>query len=171
MLIKTDRLQITPFSEKFLSLRYVGWLNDPEVVRYSEQRHHTHSLELCREYWKSFIGSPNYFWAVVKTGEQAEHIGNINAYVDKNNSVADIGILIGEKSVWGQGYGLEAWVAVCNYLLTDVKTRKITAGALSTNTRMLSLMNHAGMAEECRRIRHALFEGQYVDIVHYALFK
>jgi [ribosomal protein S5]-alanine N-acetyltransferase len=169
--IQTERLLINPFSEKYLSLQYVNWLNDPEVVRFSDQRRYKHSLESCREYWKSFTDSPNYFWAVVEMGDEPRHIGNMNTYVDKNNLIADIGILIGEKSVWGKGYGLEAWMAVCNYLLTDAKIRKITAGALSTNTRMLSIMRHAGMFEECRRIRHAFFEGDYVDIVHYALFK
>jgi len=168
--IQTERLLIVPFSDEHLSERYVGWLNDAEVVRFSEQRHRSHSLESCKAYWKSFDGSPHYFWAVVEKEGQPGHIGNMNAYVDRNNGVADVGILIGEKSVWGKGYGLEAWIAVCNYLFSHVQIRKITAGALSTNTRMVRLMNHAGMSQECRRIRQALFEGDYVDVVHYSLF-
>ena len=40
--IGTTRLQIIPFREEYLTERYVSWLNDPEVVRFSDQRHRQH---------------------------------------------------------------------------------------------------------------------------------
>jgi [ribosomal protein S5]-alanine N-acetyltransferase len=43
--IKTKRLLIVPFSEKHLQEKYVGWLNDKELMRYSEQRHKKHDFE------------------------------------------------------------------------------------------------------------------------------
>jgi ribosomal-protein-alanine N-acetyltransferase len=170
-IIETARLRIVPFSEEYLTPRYVGWLNDPEVVRYSEQRHHVHSLELCREYMKSFVDTPNYFWAVVGKESELGHIGSMNAYVDTHNSVADVGILIGEKRAWRKGYGSEAWIAVCNYLLKEVNIRKVTAGMLSVNTAMLGVMRSAGMVEDGRRIRQCLFEDSEVDVIHATLFR
>jgi len=56
--LQTARLRMVPFSEAHLTTRYVGWLNDPEVVRYSEQRHQTHTIESCRSYLLSFSGTP-----------------------------------------------------------------------------------------------------------------
>ena len=170
-IIETARLRILPFSEEFLTPRYVNWLNDPEVVRYSEQRHRFHTLESCREYLKSFLATPNYFWAVITRDDELGHIGNMNAYVDVNNSLADVSILIGERKAWRKGYGSEAWIAVCNYLLKEENIRKITAGTLSVNTAMLGVMRHAGMVEDGRRIRHRLFEGSEVDVVYASLFR
>jgi [ribosomal protein S5]-alanine N-acetyltransferase len=167
----TPRLRIVPFSDAFLTTRYVNWLNDPEVVRFSEQRHNTHTLESCHDYWLSFSGTPHCFWAIVVSESSLGHIGNINAYIDEKNLFADLGILIGEKEAWRQGYGLEAWKAVCNFLLKDANMRKVTAGTLSVNTGMVRLMRQAGMVEDGRRIRHHIFESREVDVIYAAFFK
>lgn len=169
--ICSKRLRISPFREEFLSPRYVGWLNDPDIVRYSEQRHRVHTLESCRAYWASFKDSPNHFWAVEEVGEHLGHIGNMTAYVDEDNLVADVGILIGEKTLHGRGYGLEAWQAVCRFLLENRGMRKLCAGTLSVNEAMLKIMKRAGMIEDGRRIRHYLFQNREVDIVYMALFR
>jgi len=169
-LIETPRLRITPFSEKYLIPRYVDWLNDPMVVRYSEQRHMKHTLESCRQYWQSFSDSPHIFWAMTAIEPFLSHIGNMNAHIDTANSVADVGILIGERNVWRKGYGLEAWVAVCNYLLHDVGIRKVTAGTIATNKGMMRIMEKAGMVADGRRIRQCMVDGSEVDIIHTALF-
>lgn len=170
MPLETARLRIVPFSEAHLTPRYVAWLNDREVVRYSEQRHRHHTIESCRDYWLSFVGTPHHFWAIVVRGDQLDHIGNINAYVDEKNRLADVGILIGEKAAWGKGYGLEAWKAVCGYLLSEKRMRKVTAGTMAANNGMLRIMERSGMIPDGRRLRHYLFEGEETDIVHMALF-
>lgn len=169
--LETDRLLIEPFSEKHLSDRYVAWLNDPEVVRLSEQRFQTHTLESCREYMHSFEGTPNYFWAVLSRLPLEGHIGNMSAFVDNRNGVADIGILIGEKKVWGKGYGLEAFKAVTSFLFGQIRVRKVTAGTTSINRGMLRIMERMGMEPDGRRLRQVLVDGQEVDLVYGALFR
>jgi RimJ/RimL family protein N-acetyltransferase len=168
-IIETLRLIIEPFSEKHLTQRYVNWLNDKEVVKYSEQRHKQHTFESCKKYFESFANTPNYFWAISLRDTKA-HIGNMNAYINTMNKVADIGILLGDREMWGKGYGLEAWKAVCDHLFDNVGIRKITAGTLVLNTGMLNIMIRSGMIEDGRRIRHYLFEGREVDVLHYALY-
>lgn len=169
-MIETQRLRIVPFSEKYLTPVYVSWLNDPEVVRYSEQRHRKHTLESCREYWQSFADSPSFFWAITAIDPMIGHIGNITAYVDTMNMVADVGIMIGDRKVWGKSYGLETWLAVCGYLLNECGIRKVTAGTLAANKGMLRIMERSGMVADGRRTRHAIVEGVEVDIVHSAFF-
>jgi RimJ/RimL family protein N-acetyltransferase len=170
-IIETERLIIVPFSPEHLSERYVSWLNDPEVVRYSDQRFRRHTLESCREHWQSFQGTAHYFWAVIARDPGVGHIGNANAYVDENHSVADIGILIGDKQIWGQGYGAEVWRALCNYLLEELHLRKITGGTISPNKAMLRIMEKAGMVEDGRRIKQCLCENREVDIIYMAMFR
>lgn len=169
--IETDRCRLHPFSERYLSERYVGWLNDPDVVRHSEQRHRKHTLESCRAYMRSFEGTPHYFMAIVAKDPSLGHVGNINAYVDAANGVADVGILVGEKAVWGKGYGSEAWIAFTRFLLNEGGMRKVTAGTLATNHGMLGIMRRAGMQIEATRRRQALVDGEEIDIVYAALFR
>jgi len=169
-IIESARLRIEPFAECHLSERYVGWLNDQQVVRYSEQRFRDHTLESCRTYWQSFADTPNYFWAIIAKDEALGHIGNLNAYVDLRHEVADLGILIGERGAWRRGYGLEAWRAACAYLFQNGIARKITAGCLANNVPMSRIMNRAGMVPDGVRTGHCLFEGRPVDVCHAALF-
>lgn len=169
--IETKRLLIVPFCANHITERYLGWLKDPETVRYSDQRYHKHSLESCRRYLSSFNQSPNYFWAVFCRDERLAHIGTLTAYIDSIHLVADVGILIGERRVWGRGYGTEAWIAVCNWLFCRTDIRKITAGTISPNTGMLGIMKKAEMIDDGRRIRHCLWEGKEVDVIHKALFR
>ena len=165
--IHTRRLLITPFQEKHLTAFYLGWLNNRELMKYSEQRHRAHSLESCRSYMQAFSDSPHYFWALEY---EFEHVGNMNAYVDEYNLLADLGILIGAPHAQGKGIGCEAWLAVCKFLFEQRNIRKITAGALSVNLPMLHLMEKAGMREDGMRKKHYLCNDQEVDIVFMALF-
>lgn len=169
--ITSSRLSILPFSEQFMTQQYVDWLNDPEVVRYSTQRHRVHTLESCRGYLQSYSGTPHYFWAIVEHGKGLGHIGNMNAHINPHDRVADLGILIGNKDAWHQGYAREAWLAVCRFLFEQADIRKITAGTCATNKAMQGLMRATGMFDDGRRVRQALVEGQEVDIVYAALFK
>jgi RimJ/RimL family protein N-acetyltransferase len=97
-------------------------------------------------------------------------IGSITAYVDVNNRVADIGILIGDKSCWGGGYGSEAFSAVVGWLFTSRNMRKVTAGTMAVNAGMLGIMRKVGMREEGRRERYYLIDGNEIDMVCGALF-
>lgn len=169
--IRTNRLVMTPFCERHLTARYVAWLNDRELMRYSEQRHKSHTLASCRAYWRSFADTPNYFWAIEEMANDLGHIGNINAYVNQINGLADLGILIGLPQARGQGYGQEAWAGVCSFLLQEVGLRKITAGILALNRPMLKLARKVGMVEDGVRRRHYLCDGIEVDIIHLALFR
>jgi len=169
-MIETPRLTIVPFGEAHLTERYVAWLNEPEVVRYSDQRFRTHTLESCRAYMESFRGTPNHFWAIVARDPALGHIGNLNAYVSTLHRVADVGIVVGERGAWGKGLGGEAWIAVCDHLLRAGGMRKVTAGTLEVNRPMLAIMERAGMVPDGRQVRQNLFEGREVDVVHAALF-
>ena len=169
--IRTGRLVITPFTERHLTASYVAWLNDRELTRYSEQRHKTHTLASCHAYWRSFMNTPHYFWAVEETADDLGHIGNMNAYVDQSNGLADLGILIGAPQARGKGYGQEAWTGVCNFLFQEVGLRKITAGVLALNHAMLLLARNVGMVEDGVRRRHYLCDGREVDVIHLALFR
>lgn len=163
--------RVIPFEPRHLTSRYVSWLNDPEVVRYSEQRHRVHTAESCRAYFESFADSPDQFLAIEASAAAAiVHVGNMGIAVDVPNRVADISIIIGDKTVWGTGIASKAWTAVVEYLLSEGGIRKVTAGTMSVNEPMLRLMQRSGMAIEAVRPRQFLWEGEAVDLVHAARF-
>ncbi len=165
--IYSHRLTIEPFTHKHAINDLVRWLNDPEVVRYSDQRHLKHTFKSALAYYKSFFESPNHYWAILSSDSM---IGTITAYVDEPNSVADVGILVGDKRYWCSGYGSEAFSAVINWLFTCRRARKVTAGTMSENVSMLRVMHKCGMHVEGRRERYFILDGREVDMVYSTVF-
>lgn len=158
-------VRTSPNDDDTLS-QQVQWLNDPEVVRYSEQRHRIHTLESQLTYYNLFTGS-NLFLSINIGSEQ---IGTLTVYTDDYNNVANVGIMVGDKSRWGLGYGQDAWKVVCNYLLQS-GTRKIEAGCAAINNSMMSICRRYAMIEEGRQKDHFLIEGFPSDLIHWRKFK
>lgn len=166
-----QRCQVLKFSEELLTEKYVAWLNDVDVVRYSEQRHRQHTLKSCRAYFDSQLNSKGLYLAIIAKDLALGHIGNIGVTWDAPNGVADISILVGDKRTWGLGYGSEAWIGVVEFFKTVPNIRKITAGTMSANLGMLNLMLQSGMHIEGTRKAHLLFQGQPVDLIFSAYLK
>lgn len=163
--IESSRLVLAPFQEHHLSERYVQWLNDPDVVQFSENRHRIHSLRSCEQYWRATVEAGNILWAIERKEENNLHIGNLAAYIDTNNAIAELAIIIGERRSWSQGLGLEAWQAAMDWLLDRAKVRKVHAGTMAANSPMLRIFEKSGMSTECVRPRHFLLNNTPMDIV------
>ena len=168
MLIDAENLRIVPFSERYIGAELVGWLNDPQLMRYSEQRHKVHDENTCARYANSFAHSPHYYFALESTHPAPAFIGTMTVYQDCHNGVADIGILVGAAR--GKGYGREAWQAMLGWVQTALQPRKITAGTLSVNHPMLSIMKGSGMQADGLRKDHCVVDGHAVDVVYMAKF-
>jgi hypothetical protein len=106
--ISNKNILIKPFRKKYITKKYVSWLNDKDFTKYSEQRHYQHTIGSCIKFLDYNKNSNNIFYAVFFKKNKLEHIGNILAHVDLNSSSANLTILIGEKKYWGLGCGLEA---------------------------------------------------------------
>lgn len=167
--INGPRVSLLPFTGEYLTQRYVDWLNDPQLMRFSEQRHRRHTPESNIAYARQFDHECRFLWAIVDRRDGA-HVGNINAYLDRYNGVADIGLLIGEVSKQGQGLGREAWIGAIHGLFLAQGARKVTGGCAAANHSMRRIMESAGMTSDGIRVQHLLIDGAYVDVIHMALF-
>ena len=157
------------FTEADLTDMYVGWLNDPEVVRFSNQRFRQHTRDTCQAYLRSFINSLNWFLAIRRCDSGA-HIGTMTAYRQPHHGTVDIGIMIGARECWRGGYGQDAWDTLLACLLARNDIRKATAGTLACNRGMVRLMERSFMTLEGVRLGQEVVEGEPQDIVLYGKF-
>ena len=134
-----ENLDLVLFNPDHICDEYVGWLNDKEVVKYSNQRFKHHDINSCLAYYRSFECSENLFIAI-HSKVQNKFIGTMPVYYSKYHDVADIGIMIGDKNYWGKGLGYEAWKLLMNFLISEVNVRKVTGGTLSCNSSMIKIM-------------------------------
>ncbi|MGQ3039885.1 MAG: GNAT family N-acetyltransferase [Brevundimonas sp.] len=163
------KVSLEPFVRDHITPAYISWLNDPEVVRFSNQRFATHSEVSAATYLKSFEGSSNSFM-LIRRSSDGRAVGTLTVYVNTHHGTADVGIMIGEKAAWGGGYGQAAWDAVLNWLLDQEQIRKVTAGTLACNLGMVKLMERSGMTLEGVRKAQELVDGVPEDVVLYARF-
>ena len=166
----SERIRLVELTRDYVTQEYVEWLNNSEIMRFSEQRHYHHSMSTCISYLESFNDSPNYIWAIELLNNNC-HIGNINAYLDMHNNTADVGLLIGYKKYWNKGYGYESFRLVTEFLFNKLGIRKVSAGAMSSNLGMIKIMKNIGMKEDGVRKKQYLVDGQEVDCIHMAIYK
>ena len=161
--LETDRLTLSPFVAGFLKPEHVAWLNDPDVVKYSELRHYHHTEESQIAYLNSFKAN-EYIW-LIKAGKT--DIGTITAFVDPYNRIADMGILLGNKDAWGKGYASEAWKEVMRFLFEECDIRKIECGTMEQNQAMRRVAVKNKMVVEATRIQHFLWNDEPQAILYY----
>ena len=164
-MIVTKRLTLKPPSDESIP-KVVGWLNDKDIMRYSEQRHKLHTADLQRVYLL-VMAAPPHKYMEIHYGNAL--IGTISAHVDEYNSVANVGILIGEKKVWGKGFGTEAWKAFCDHLLKS-GIRKIECGCMGINFGMIHIFRKTGMHHEGSKSGHFLYGDELVNETMWARF-
>lgn len=125
--LRGRRITLAPFGVEDVSARYLGWLADPEVNRYSRRR-----LEPAqtREQAVAFLDSLDAEEQVLAIRmEPHGHVGNIKfGPIDRINRRADISILIGERAVWGLGVARETIHVLGIHLLREVGLHRIDAG-------------------------------------------
>ena len=157
------------FSESDITDAYIGWLNDPVTMRLSNQRFLRHDRQSSQRYLSTFEGSPNLFLSV---GDKSNGnaIGTMTAYISPMHGTADMGILIGDRSAWSRGFGLDAWTTLMQHLLAELHVRKVTAGTLACNAAMLSLAAKSGMLPDGQRRKQELVDGVPHDILYFAKF-
>lgn len=164
-----DRVVVRPFTFGDISASYLGWLQDPQVVKFSGQRFCVHTLDTCWAYVASFTDSANHLLAICDR-TSGGLLGTLTVYRSLPHGTADIGIMIGERMVWGKGIGAEAFCLVLSALKASGAIRKITAGTLAVNQGMVRIMEKAGMQHEATRTAQELFDGRPTDVVYYATF-
>lgn len=167
--LRGSKVVLKPFLIADINDAYIGWLNDQNVVKFSNQRFLVHSMDSCLRYQASFEGTDNLFMSIRQLTDN-ELIGTLTAYVASNHGTVDVGIMVGNKSVWGMGYGLDAWITMANWLLGRQDIRKLTAGTLACNFGMITLMERSGMILEATRKAQEIIEGYPVDMLYYAKF-
>ena len=94
------RLVLEPFTEVAIGPQYLGWLNDPQVTRFSNQRFSRHTGESARSYLATFDGSDNLLLAI-RLADGGRMIGTMTAYIAVPHGTADMGLMIGDRRLLG----------------------------------------------------------------------
>lgn len=162
-------LHLVHLGVNLVSDDYVDWINDPEVVMYTESRFRKHTRHDIEQFVASVENDPTSIMWGLFIGPK--HIGNIKlGPVDWHHAYSEIGIILGSKSHWGKSYGTKAISLVSNWALETLSLHKLIAGICDGNTGSVRAFEKAGFDVEARQSSHYYLDGEYKDRLILARF-
>jgi [ribosomal protein S5]-alanine N-acetyltransferase len=168
--LATARLLLYPMTVEHCSETYRGWLHDKDVTRFLETGMFPTSMEQLRSFVQDTQQKPVLFLAIY-TKTDNKHIGNIKIdSINRIHGTAEYGILMGDKTEWGKGYGREASEIIIEYCFMRMNIRKITLGVVADNTAAVQLYYKMGFQLEGTYQQHCFYDGAYRNVHRMAIF-
>jgi RimJ/RimL family protein N-acetyltransferase len=163
--IPGERIFLSHISRDDVEL-YGRWFADLELTTYLGATGMSYTIEQERDWVERTLKETDTktFAIIVRTGQQV--IGSVSLMnIDHRNNSAILGIAIGDKSAWSQGYGSEAVRLICDYGFTFLNLYNIHLAYFAFNERGRRSYLKAGF-QEVGRIRGArLLNGKRYDEV------
>jgi len=149
---------------------YVRWFNDPEVTQFTAAEAGKYTLEGEQE-WLAEISAPecaDRHWAIEVDGR---HMGNCALMLGRYKDTGAFGIVIGEKSAWGKGYGTAALTEVLRIGFAELGLHRIHLDAFAGNARGIRCYEKCGFRQEGLRRQARWKRGEWQDIVEMAILR
>lgn len=148
---------------------YVDWMNNYEIVKYTESRHMYHTLESTKAFIHSVYNNNNYCFGIFDVIND-QHIGNIKiGNINDCYKYADVGLIIGNSNYWGKGIAKDAISAVVNFAFKKLNLHRLFAGIYAPNIGSIKAFERAGFIKEGVEKEKYIFEGQRIDSYLYGI--
>jgi diamine N-acetyltransferase len=159
-----EKVRLRPIERDDLP-RFVEWFTDPEVRRHLLV-YLPFSLAQEERWFEDLQGRLERQEMLVLAIETTEgvHIGNLGLHaIDWKNRNAELGILIGEKAYWNQGYGTDAIRTLLGLAFREMNLHRIFLRVDADNARGIRCYEKVGFQQD-GTLRDAVFkEGRYLD--------
>ena len=165
------KVSLSPLNKKNAAA-FVPWVNDPEVI--CTLAIGTQTLDVRAE--EVFIEKTNasahdeVFGIVVKATDQL--IGSTGLdQIDFRNRRANFGIMIGEKSEWGKGYGTEATALVVQYAFAVLDLNRVQLFVYEYNPYAIRAYEKVGFQSEGLLRQDHFSAGRHWDTIVMAIVR
>ena len=146
--------------------RAYKWINDHDVTRYLTARYPLSRADEKRwlsEQPKNDLGAGVVL--AIDTNE-GEHIGNLDLHRTKvDDRTAHLGIMIGEKEYWSNGYGSDAIITLLRFAFGEMNLHKVSLHVFAFNPRAAACYRKCGFQQEALLREHYYGEGRYWDVL------
>jgi diamine N-acetyltransferase len=162
---------------------FVSWINDPEV-QHGIGIYLPYAMADEEEWFEAMRKrSPdehNFTIEVRPPGERAPAAGEGNwkmigscgfFNLDHRNRSTELGIMIGDKNYWNQGFGTEAVRLLCQHGFNTLNLNRIYLRVLENNPRAVRAYEKAGFTHEGRQRQAEFRDGKYIDMLVMSMLK
>jgi diamine N-acetyltransferase len=159
-----EKVRLRPIERDDLP-RYVEWFGDPEVRHYLEI-YLPFSLVQEERWFENLLGRLERQEDLILAIETLDgvHIGSVGLHaIDWKNRKAELGIAIGAKAYWGQGYGTDAIRTLLRLAFGQMNLHRVLLRVDADNQRGIRCYDKVGFRRE-GTLRETLFrDGTYHD--------
>ena len=148
------------------AVKWTKWDNDLEVtIPLGDEAYTPYSLAKMQDILNDIVRQQSHIFDIVDL-ESDKLIGrcmlfNVN-HVDRN---AMLGIVIGEKSYWGRGYGQEAIRLLLDYGFSLLNLNSVMLGTFAFNERAIHCYKKVGFCEIGHRRQARIIAGKKFDAI------
>jgi RimJ/RimL family protein N-acetyltransferase len=142
---------------------YAAWLNDPEIARSLLMTADNISLVTQRQRLEELAAG--HLYSVVNPATDTV-IGSAGLKdIDNLHRTCLISVFIGEKELWGQGYGAEAMRLLLGYAFDHLNLHSVRLTVFAFNSRAIALYRRLGFKEAGRWRDGLRREGRFHDVI------
>lgn len=154
--------------------KFVVWINDPEVTAGLALFLPMSSVD--EEKWfESAMQRPQEEKPLVidmKDGTDWRLIGNSSFFAfDWVARSAEVGIMIGDKTVWNQGYGRETMNLLLRHGFETLNLNRIYLRVYAENKRAIRVYEKVGFVHEGRMRQAGYKNGEYSDVLYMSVLR
>jgi len=122
------------------------------------------TLEEEHKWFESLSAFKDTYNFAIETLEEGKYIGGCGInQIDWKNSVATVGIFIGDKNYWGKGYGSDAMKVLVRFIFEQMNVNKIKLFVYSFNERAVRSYEKCGFVKEGVLRQEIFRDGKYHD--------
>ena len=166
--IAGERVVLRPLQKEHLP-RCVTWFNDPDVTYFLGREGPLTMAEEERWFAEYRQKIDEEIYAIEVNGD---HIGNVGLHwIDRANRKANVGIVIGEKERWSQGYGTDAMRTILRYAFQRVNLHKVNLDVLDYNDRAIRVYEKCGFVKEGIRRDEIWKRGRFSNLLRMSILE
>lgn len=144
--------------------RCYTWMNDREVTRYTTMRFPI--SRAAERKWLEHERNPAETVELAITTLAGDHIGNCGLMrVNHLCRSAQLGIVIGDKAYWSQGFGTDAVLTLCGFGFAEMNLNRVELHVYDYNPRGIACYERCGFQHEGRLRQAGFREGAHHDIL------
>jgi diamine N-acetyltransferase len=146
--------------------KFTEWLNDPQVRRFLSISL-PFSLAAEEQWFEDMLKRPageQPLGIEIRDGDAWRLVGNCGFFeIDRRVHSSEVGLFIGDKSCWNQGYGTEVMRLLLRHGFQTLNLNRIYLRVDSENLGGIHAYQKAGFIQEALLRQAAYREGKYCD--------
>jgi RimJ/RimL family protein N-acetyltransferase len=159
-----EKVQLAAVQREYLP-KYVEWLNDWGIAQFLKPGiPMPFNLEDEMEWFENRRKSKESFVFAILTRDEGKLIGNCGLHnVNLKNRKAVLGIFIGDKNYWSQGYGTDATKTLLRFAFEELGLNLVELEVYAFNPRAIRAYEKAGFRQSGVHRQGIYRDGKFHD--------